>query len=314
MTEQQQPGLPKSDVIWFNGKLVPWDEAQVHVLAHVLHYGSSVFEGMRAYETKSGPAVLGMKPHVERLHFSAKTLHMQIPYTTEELTRAIQATIVRNGHRACYIRPLVFRGYHSLGVYPRACPVETIIATWEWGAYLGEHAHRDGVDVGVSSWRRTAPGAGMPMAKIGGQYVNSQMVVMEARDRGFVEGIVLDVHGFVSEGSGENLFLVLDGVLTTPPLSASVLAGITRRYAMTLAEDLGIEVSEQNLTREMLYAAEEAFFTGTAVEITPVRSVDGLPVGTGKPGPITRSIQEEFFGIVRGEKEDRHAWLTPCSG
>ncbi len=303
--------IPKAEVIWFNGEFVPWDEAKVHVLSHVLHYGSSVFEGIRAYKTPNGTAILGLKPHVDRLFFSAKVIRMEIPYGREEVAEAIKATVRRNKHEACYIRPLVFRGYDTLGVYPLNCPVETIIATWEWGAYLGPEAIEQGVDVAISSWRRMAPGTSMALAKIGGQYVNSQMVVMEARDRGLIEGITLDVHGFVSEGSGENIFVIYDGRVYTTPLSASILAGITRRYAMTLLNDLGYEVEEQNIPRDMLYAADEVFFTGTAAEITPIKMIDGLPVGAGTRGPITKQVQDEFFAITRGEKPDRHGWLTP---
>jgi branched-chain amino acid aminotransferase len=303
--------ISKAEVIWFNGEFVPWDEARVHVLSHVLHYGSSVFEGLRAYKTERGPAVLGLMPHIDRLFFSAKVIRMEIPYSKQEIAEAIKATIRRNRHEACYIRPLVFRGYDSLGVFPLNCPVETVIATWEWGAYLGAGALEQGVDVGVSSWRRMAPDTLMAMAKIGGQYVNSQLVVMEARARGLAEGIVLDIYGYVSEGSGENIFLVYDGVIYTPPLSASILGGITRRIVLQLAEDLGYPVREQNIPREMLYAADEVFFTGTAAEITPIRTIDGLPVGAGGRGPITKQLQDEFFAIIEGRKPDRHGWLTP---
>jgi len=303
--------ISKAEVIWFNGEFVPWDEAKIHVLSHVLHYGSSVFEGIRAYKTERGPAVLGLMPHVDRLFFSAKVIRMEIPYSKQEIAEAIKATIRRNRHEACYIRPLVFRGYDTLGVFPLNCPVETVIATWEWGAYLGAGALEQGVDVGVSSWRRMAPDTLMAMAKIGGQYVNSQLAVMEARARGLAEGIVLDVYGYVSEGSGENIFVVYDGIIYTPPLSASILGGITRRIVLQLAEDLGYPVREQNIPREMLYAADEVFFTGTAAEITPIRTIDGLPVGAGGRGPITKQLQDEFFAIIEGRKPDRHGWLTP---
>jgi branched-chain amino acid aminotransferase len=237
-------------------------------------------------------------------------MRMPIPYTPAEIAEAIKATIRRNKQEACYIRPLVFRGYETLGVYPLNCPVETVIATWEWGAYLGPDALEKGVDVGISTWRRMAPGTAMPMAKIGGQYVNSQMVVMEARARGLAEGITLDVHGYISEGSGENIFVIQEGSIYTPPLSASILGGITRRYALALLNDLGYQVREQNITRDFLYAADEVFFTGTAAEITPIKTIDGLPVGEGVRGPITKKLQEEFFAITRGEKPDRHGWLT----
>jgi branched-chain amino acid aminotransferase len=303
--------IPKAEVIWFNGEFVPWDEAKVHVLSHVLHYGSSVFEGIRAYQTPKGTAILGLKPHVDRLFFSAKVVRMEIPFGREEIAEAIKATVRRNKHEACYIRPLVFRGYDTLGVYPLNCPVETIIATWEWGAYLGAEAIEQGVDVAISSWRRMAPGTSMALAKLGGQYVNSQLVVMEARDRGLIEGITLDIHGFVSEGSGENIFVIYDGTIYTTPVSASILAGITRRYAKTLLNDLGYDVQEQNIPRDMLYAADEVFFTGTAAEITPIKMIDNLPVGTGTRGPITKQVQDEFFAITRGETPDRHGWLTP---
>lgn len=303
--------IPKADVIWFNGEFVPWDEAKVHVLAHVLHYGSSVFEGIRAYHTKQGTAVLGLEPHVKRLFNSAKVINMSIPYSEQEIADAIVATVKRNGHEACYIRPLVFRGYEALGVNPTPCPVETIIATWEWGAYLGPEAIEVGVDVGVSSWRRMAPDTHPAMAKVGGNYVNSQMVVMEAKRHGYVEGIVLDTNGYVSEGSGENIFVVYNGEILTPPLGNSILAGITRHFVMTLARDLGYTVTEHQIPREMLYFADEIFFTGTAAEITPIKSVDGKPVGSGSRGPITKALQDEFFGILTGEKEDRYGWLTP---
>lgn len=303
--------IPKSESIWFNGDFVPWDEANVHVLSHVLHYGSSVFEGIRAYQTPNGPAILGLEGHVRRLFKSCKVIEMPVPYTEAEIADAIISTVKHNRHQGCYIRPLVFRGYEVLGVNPAACPVEVIIATWEWGAYLGPEALEQGVDVGVSSWRRMAPDTHPAMAKVGGNYVNSQLVVMEAVRNGYVEGIVLDVYGYVSEGSGENIFVILDNRIYTPPLANSILSGITRNFAITLAEEKGYEVVEQQITREMLYICDEIFFTGTAAEITPVKSVDRQPVGSGSRGPITKDIQDEFFAIVNGEIEDRHGWLTP---
>jgi branched-chain amino acid aminotransferase len=302
---------PFGAMVWSNGALIPWDEATVHVSAHVLHYGSSVFEGIRAYATPAGPAVFRLDAHVERLFNSCKIFRMEIPYTPQEIKTAILDTIRANGHKSCYIRPLVFRGTGALGVEPRQCSVETIILTMEWGAYLGPEAIEQGVDVGVSSWRRMAPGTFPAMAKIGGQYVNSQFAKMEARDRGFVENIVLDVNGYVSEGSGENLFLISRGVIYTPPLWASILEGITRQCAIQLIEDQGYPFKEQVIAREWLYTADELFFTGTAAEITPIRSVDGIQVGVGRRGPITESLQEAFFGITSGEAEDRHGWLTP---
>ncbi|MGQ9458430.1 MAG: branched-chain amino acid transaminase [Anaerolineae bacterium] len=303
----------RSTYIWFDGRLVPWDEAQVHVTAHALHYGSSVFEGIRAYATPKGPAVFCLPEHLARLFASCKIFRMDLPYSPEDLAKAILETVRANGHAACYIRPLVFRGAGSLGVDPRACPVHTVLITFEWGSYLGEGVLEKGVDVAVSSWRRAAPDTSATMAKIGGQYVNSQFMVVEAREGGFTEAVALDAYGYLSEGSGENLFVVKDGILFTPPLAAAILPGITRRCVIQLARDLGIPVQEQPLLREALYVADEAFFTGTAAEITPIRSVDRIPVGDGRRGPITQRLQEEFFGITSGRLEDRHGWLTPVN-
>ena len=297
--------------VWSNGELIPWDDATVHVSAHVLHYGSSVFEGIRAYATPHGPAVFCLDAHVERMFNSCKVFRMDVPFTRDEIKAAILETVRANGHKACYIRPLVFRGTGALGVEPRQCSVEVIILTMEWGAYLGPEAIELGVDVGVSSWRRMAPGTFPAMAKIGGQYVNSQFAKMEAHDRGFVENIVLDINGYVSEGSGENLFLVSRGVIHTPPLWASILEGITRQCVIQLIADHGYQLKEQVIAREWLYTADELFFTGTAAEITPIRSVDGVQVGAGSRGPITESLQTAFFGITSGEAEDKHGWLTP---
>lgn len=304
---------PFGSHVWFNGQLIPFDQATVHVSAHALHYGSSVFEGIRAYATSQGPAVFCLEPHVERLFNSAKMFRMEIPYSPADISKAICDTIRANGHRSCYIRPLVFRGAGPLGVEPRKNPVETVIMTMEWGAYLGPEAIEQGVDVGVSSWRRMAPGTFPAMGKIGGQYVNSQFVVMEAHDRGFNEGIALDINGYVSEGSGENIFLVKKGVIYTPPLWGSILEGITRRCVMQLAADLGYPVQETMLAREALYIADELFFTGTAAEVTPIRSVDGVKIGAGRRGPITQALQEQFFGITGGQLPDRHGWLTPVN-
>lgn len=301
----------KADYIWFDGAFVPWEEAKVHVLSHVLHYGSSVFEGIRCYNTKSGPAVFCLPQHIKRLYNSCKVYRMEVPYPPEELTQAILETVSKNRLKECYIRPLVFRGYGQLGVEPRTCPVQTIIAAWEWGAYLGTEALEQGVDVGISSWRRMAPDTFPASTKAGGHYTNSQLIRMEAVDHGYAEGIALDVYGYVSEGSGENLFLVQDGVIFTPPLSASILGGITRQCVITLARDLGYEVREMLLSREQLYVADELFFTGTAAEITPIRSVDHITIGQGRRGPITAALQAEFFKIVSGEVPDRYHWLTP---
>jgi len=298
--------------VWFNGEFVHWDDAKVHAGAHALHYGSSIFEGIRSYETKDGTAIFCLDQHLDRLYGSCKIYRMEMPFPKEELRRAIVELVARNGHRTCYIRPLVFRGLGSFSLDPRRdCPVEVAVLTIEWGTYLGAKALEEGVDVCVSTWFRMAPNTYPALAKAGGHYTNSQLIAMEARDRGFVEGIALDVFGYVSEGSGENLFIVQNGVLYTPPLSASILGGVTRRCVMTLAGDLGIPMREEPISRERLYLADEAFFTGTAAEITPIRSVDGIPVGEGKRGPVTAKLQEEFFGIVRGQIPDRHGWLTP---
>ena len=303
----------RADFIWMNGKVIPWEQATVHVFTHALHYGSSVFEGIRAYELPDGPAIFRGREHYERLHFSCKVAHIPPPYTVDEFMQATAEVLRANGQRSAYIRPLVFRGYNTLGVDGRGCPVETIIASVPWGAYLGKEALEQGVDVQVSTWRRMAPGTLNALAKIGGQYVNSQNIVMEARDNGFSEGIALDVYGYVSEGSGENIFVIHQGVIYTPPFSNSILGGITRSSAMTIAEELGYTVREMTIPREMLYMADEIFFTGTAAEITPVRSVDRMPVGAGKRGPITAAIQAQFFGVVEGELPDDHGWLTPVA-
>ena len=300
--------------IWFDGEFVPWADAKIHVMSHVLHYGTSVFEGIRTYNTLRGPAIFRLGPHIERLINSAKIARMPVKYDQAQLEAATLETVRRNGLKSCYIRPLVFRGYDSLGVDGRGCPVQTMIAAIEWGRYLGPEAIEQGVDVGVSSWRRMAPDTFAPMAKIGGQYINSGFVVMEARDRGFVEGIALDIYGYVSEGSGENLFLVHKGILYTPPANASILGGITRDCTLTLARDLGYEVREMMIPREMLYIADELFFTGTAAEISPIRSVDKQPIGSGHRGPITQRLQDEFFGITEGRIADRHGWLTYVQG
>lgn len=303
--------INKSEYIWFDGEFVPWDQAKVHVLSHALHYGSSVFEGIRCYETASGPAVFCLEPHVKRMVRSCRIYRMEIPYPPERLSQAILDTVAKNKLRSCYIRPLVFRGYDQLGVEPRTCPVQVIIAAWQWGAYLGPEALEQGVDVGVSSWRRMAPDTTPASAKVGGHYTNSQLIRMEAAEHGYAEGIALDVYGYVSEGSGENVFLVQDGVLYTPPLSASALGGITRHCVITLARELGYEVREALILREQLYIADELFFTGTAAEVTPIRSVDHIVVGPGRRGPITAKLQSEFFKIVSGNAPDRHHWLTP---
>ena len=298
----------RADWMWMNGSLIPWDQATVHVFSHALHYGTSAFEGIRAYGTPRGPAIFRGPEHFRRLHDSCKILRMPLKYSNEELIAAAKSSIRANKQDSCYIRPLVFRGYEALGVDGRKCPVEVIIGTVPWGRYLGPEAIEQGVDVAVSSWRRMAPGSLTPLGKIGGQYINSQYVAMEAHDGGFNEGISLDIYGYVSEGSGENLFMIRDGVIYTPPLAASILGGITRNCAITLARDLGHQVQYATLTREMLYIADELFFTGTAAEITPIRTVDRIPVGSGSRGPITKAIQDRFFAITAGEM-DPHGWL-----
>ena len=299
--------------IWMDGKLVPFAKATVHVQTHGLHYGTSVFEGIRAYASPAGPKVLFLDQHIKRLYASAKMLRMEIPFAPAIFTNAIKSVIKKNGHTSCYIRPICFRGDESMSMNPRRNSVRCAIITQELGSYLGQEAIEQGIDAGVSSWRRTTPGAGMPNAKIGGQYVNSVMMVMEAQDHGYVEAIALDAGGLISEGSGENIFAIHNGVVYTPPMAGSILLGITRTGVLQLAQHLGYEVREQNFTREFLYLCDEAFFTGTAAEVTPIRSVDKLKVGNGKRGPITQRIQQAFFDIVQSKAEDRWGWLTPIS-
>ncbi|MGB9736816.1 branched-chain amino acid transaminase [Chloroflexus sp.] len=301
--------IQKMDYIWFNGELVEWDKATVHVMAHVIHYGTSFFEGIRCYETPQGPAIFRLTPHMQRLIDSAKIYRTTIPYTLDQLVAAVKETVRANRLRSGYIRPVVFRGYGEIGVNPLNNPVEVAIATIEWGKYLGAEAMEQGVDVCISSWNRFAPNTMPALAKAGGNYMNSQLIKMEALTNGYAEGIALDADGHVSEGSGENLFLVRNGIVYTPPLTSSILSGITRDTVMTLLRDLGIEVREQILPREMLYLADELFFTGTAAEITPIRSVDRIPIGIGRRGPITAAVQAAFFGIVQGEQPDRYGWL-----
>jgi len=296
--------------IWKNGKFVAWEDATVHVTAHALHYGSSVFEGVRAYATPGGPAVFRLEPHTQRLFNSCKIARIEVPYTAEEINSAIVSIIQKNGHESCYVRPLIFRGVNKLGVEGRQNPTEVVIITMEWGRYLGQEAIEQGVDVQVSSWRRIAPDTFASLAKIGGQYVNSQFISMEAHDNGFSEGIALDYSGYVSEGAGENIFVIRDGVVFTPGIGSSILQGITRDTVITLLKDLGYEVHFESIARDMLYIADEIFFTGTAAEVSPIRSVDRIPVGEGKRGPITKAVQDEFFAITSGQKPDRHNWLT----
>ncbi|MBN1485535.1 MAG: branched-chain amino acid transaminase [Chloroflexia bacterium] len=303
--------IPEAEFIWFNGEMLPWSQAQIHVLSHVVSYGSSIFEGIRAYATPQGPAVFRLEPHVRRLFDSAHIYRMEIPYSQEQIATAICETVRVNHLPSAYIRPLVFRGYRELGVNPLHCPLEVVIAAFEWGRYLGEEALEEGVDVCVSSWNRMAPNTFPAMAKSGANYMNAQLIKMEALRHGYVEGIALDVTGYVSEGSGENLFVLRDGHLYTPPLANSILPGITRDAVMLLAREQDIPVIERTLPREFLYIADEAFFSGTAAEITPIRSIDGIPVGAGRRGPLTAQLQQAFFDIVEGRVEDRHGWLTP---
>jgi branched-chain amino acid aminotransferase len=303
--------LTPQPFVWFNGQLVPWEAAQVHVLTHALHYASSVFEGIRAYATPKGPMVFCLSEHVERLFQSCKIIRLPLTWTEAQLSQGIRDTIRANNQDACYIRPLVYRGYGALGVWPDECPVEVAIATFPWVRPNEEQLLQNGLAVGVSSWRRMAPDTLPAMAKCAGNYVNSALAVSEAKDRGFQEAIALDVDGFVSEGSGQNIFLVHKGVISTPTVGSSILGGITRACVMQLAKDLGIPVVEQRLPRELLYTADEAFFTGTVAEVLPIRSVDGMNVGIGKRGPITQRLQELFLAIARGNAEDQHGWLTP---
>lgn len=297
--------------IWKNGNFIAWDDANVHITTHALHYGSSVFEGIRAYATPDGPQVFRLAPHMKRLINSCKIARIDLPYALEELNHAVVETIRLNGHEACYVRPIAMRGAGPLGVEGRKNPTDMFIFTMEWGRYLGKEAIEQGVDVQVSSWRRLAPDTAASTAKIGGQYVNSQFISMEAHDNGFSEGIALDYGGYVSEGAGENVFAIMDGVVYTPNAASSILLGITRDTVLTLLADLGIPVRFEPISRDMLYVADELFFTGTAAEVTPIRSVDRIKVGSGSRGPITQAVQEEFFALTSGQKPDRHGWLTP---
>ncbi|MBZ0320548.1 MAG: branched-chain amino acid transaminase [Anaerolineae bacterium] len=298
-----------SEWIWFSGNWVPWHEATVHVSTHALHYGSSVFEGIRTYATDNGPAVFRLTDHMARFMYSAKIMRMgdQLEFSQAELETACVDLVARNKQKSCYIRPLAFRDSDSFGLNAAGQKVEVVIISIEWGRYLGADGIENGIDAAVTSWRRVASS---PMAKVGGQYVNNQQVSMEAKRHGYTEGITLDVNGNLSEGAGENLFLMINGTIYTPSVASSILSGITRDTVLTLAADLGIPVREETLVREMLYIADEIFMTGTAAEITPIRSVDGLQVGSGKRGPITKALQDAFFATVEGRSPDVHGWLT----
>jgi branched-chain amino acid aminotransferase len=300
--------------IWYNGKLVPWEQATVHVLAHALHYGSTVFEGVRAYATPDGPIIFRLRDHTRRLFDSAKIHRIEIPYTPAQIDAACKEIIVSNGlTNGAYMRPFAFRGYGEIGVAPKVSPpVDTVVAAFEWGAYLGAEGLQNGIDVCVSSWQRVAPNTIPAMGKAAGNYLSSQLISMEAKRLGFAEGIGLSTDGNVSEGAGENLFLIRDGVIYTPSLASSILQGITRDTVVTLARAHGFELREQSIPRELLYVADEIFLTGTAAEITPVRSVDHITIGAGKRGPVTETLQSAFFGLFNGKTPDKWGWLERC--
>jgi branched-chain amino acid aminotransferase len=300
----------KTEKIWMNGEFVNWDDANIHILSHVIHYGSGLFEGARCYKTPNGPAIFRLKEHTRRLFNSCRIYRMEIPYTEDEINQATIETIKINNVESCYIRPLVYRGYESLGVDPTGVPIDVAIAVWPWGKYLGPEALEKGVSVCVSSWRRNAPGTMPDMAKATANYMNGQLIKLEAINHGYVEGIALDVYGHVSEGSGENIFLVRDGALVTPPFGASILPGITRNTVIRLAQDMGLKVIEENIPREALYIADEVFFTGSAAEVTPISTIDGIKIGEGKRGPVTEKLQKAFFAIFEDGFDDKYNWLT----
>src|SRR6201998_316959 len=302
--------IQKTEKIWHNGKFIKWDDATLHVMSHVVNYGSSVFEGVRCYALPAGPAIFRAAEHMQRLIDSARIYRIDVDFTRDELVRGMIELVQTNGAWPCYIRPIILRGYGEVGVNPLNSPVEVYICNYPWGKYLGTDAS-EGVDVCISSWTRIAPNTLPAMSKAGANYMNSQLIKMEAIVNGYAEGIALDVNGYVSEGSGENLFVVRNAVLQTAPLGNSVLPGITRESVLQIARDLEIPILEQMIPREMLYIADEAFFTGTAAEVTPIRSVDKIKVGKGGIGSVTKAIQKEFYAIVRGEKNDRHGWLPP---
>jgi branched-chain amino acid aminotransferase len=304
--------MPITEVekIWMDGELVDWRDAKIHVLSHALHYGSGVFEGIRAYETARGAEVWHLDEHLKRLFRSAKLYHMDIPYSIDAMGEAIKEVIRANDLKACYIRPVVYRGYGEMGVNPLDAPINVFIAVWPWGAYLGEHALENGVSIKISSWRRNSQNALPSSAKATGQYINGVLAKMESIMAGYDEAVLLNDHGYITDGSGENLFIVRDRTVTTPPIQAGCLDGITRSSVITIARDLGYEVTEENLVRTDLYNADECFFTGTAAEITPIREVDHRPVGEGTRGPITKELQGAFFAATKGETEKYAGWLT----
>jgi branched-chain amino acid aminotransferase len=305
--------VQKTDKIWHNGKFINWDDAQLHVLSHVVSYGSGIFEGIRCYDTANGPAIFRLGEHMQRLQNSGKIYRMDLPFSANEFSIAACELVRLNKMGACYVKPIVLRGYGEVGVNPLGAPIECYIACWSWGAYLGPEALAKGVDVCVSTWTRIAPNTLPAMSKAAANYMNSQLIRMEAVVNGYSEGIALDSDGHVSEGSGMNIFLVHDNTLFTPPLAASILPGITRDSIVKIAADLNIPVKESVIPREMLYIADEVFFVGTAVEVTPIRTIDKITIGKGTAGPVTRRIQEEFFALTSGKKPDRHNWLTPAN-
>jgi branched-chain amino acid aminotransferase len=302
--------FPGTGKIWMNGKLVEWADANIHIGSHVIHYGSGIFEGARCYSTPKGSACFRLDAHMLRLQQSAKIYRMEYPLDVAGWQNAVLETIRVNEFKACYIRPLLYRGYKELGVNPMTCPVDAAIMLWEWGAYLGKEALEQGTDVCIASWNRMAPNTFPAMAKTTANYANSALIKMEALANGYSEAIALDVFGNVSEGSGQNVFIVRDGTLYTPPLGASILGGITRDTVITLARDLGFTVHEAMLPRESLYLADEVFFVGTAAEITPIRSIDKITVGAGRRGPITEQLQRAFFDVINGDVPDTYGWLT----
>jgi branched-chain amino acid aminotransferase len=302
--------VQKTEKIWHNGKFIDWDDAKLHVLSHVVSYGSGIFEGIRCYETPQGPAIFRLREHMQRLRNSGRIYRMELPFSVDEFSNVACELVRLNKMGACYVKPIVLRGYGEVGVNPLNSPIDCYMACWTWGSYLGPEALSQGVDVCVSSWSRIAPNTLPAMSKAAANYMNSQLIRMEASLNGFAEGIALDTSGHVSEGSGMNIFLVNDGTLYTPPLATSILPGITRDAIVKLATDLNIPSKESAIPREMLYIADEVFFVGTAVEVTPIRSVDKIVVGKGSIGPITRAIQQEFFAVTSGKKPDKHNWLT----
>jgi branched-chain amino acid aminotransferase len=304
---ESEESVDKVDLIWQNGEFVRWDDAKVHVLSHGLHYGSGVFEGIRCYETARGPAIFRHKDHLDRLANSAEMYYLPLPYSIEEVRAATHELIRRNGLRSCYIRPLAFRGYGEMGLYAPTAPVEMVIAVWPWGAYLGEEGKRSGVRAKVSSWRRISAASLIPHAKASGQYLNSILAKTESANSGYEEAILLDERGFVCEGSGENIFIVREGVILTPPHTASILDGINRKSVIQIASDLGYTVEERDLARGELYLAEEVFLTGTAAELVPVREIDDHELGT--PGEITRHVQAKFDDALHGRAEEYLEWL-----